>query len=203
MATMLYVIVDPAAGAVRWVNAGHPAPLMVVNGEPGFLDGAGSVPLGVLPFPTYEEASARMDPGSTLLLYTDGLVERPGENIDDGMAELAARVREAPEDPDGLCDHLPRRSSPRAARRTTWRCSRSEPAGPRPLQRRVPGRAGVARADAEHAAPLAQPRRRGGARDRGDRHRLRGGGHERDRARGDERRHALRGRAAATAARWR
>jgi PAS domain S-box-containing protein len=106
MATMLYVIVDPAASAVRWVNAGHPAPLMVVDGEPRFLDRGGSVPLGVLPFPTYEEVSARMDPGSTLLLYTDGLVERPGENIDDGMAELAARVREAPDDPDGLCDHL-------------------------------------------------------------------------------------------------
>jgi PAS domain S-box-containing protein len=106
MATMLYVIVDPAASAVRWVNAGHPPPLMVVDGEPRFLEGGGSVPIGVLPFPTYEEVSTRMDPGSTLLLYTDGLVERPGANIDDGMAELAARVREAPEDPDGLCDHL-------------------------------------------------------------------------------------------------
>jgi anti-sigma regulatory factor (Ser/Thr protein kinase) len=106
MATMLYVIVDPAASAVRWVNAGHPAPLMITGGEPHFLEGAGSVPLGVLPFPTYEEVSARMDPGSTLLLYTDGLVERPGENIDDGMARLAARVRESPEDPNALCDHL-------------------------------------------------------------------------------------------------
>jgi PAS domain S-box-containing protein len=106
MATMLYVIVDPAASAVRWVNAGHPAPLMITDGEPHFLEGAGSVPLGVLPFPTYEEVSVRMDPGSTLLLYTDGLVERPGENIDDGMARLAARVRGAPEDPNALCDHL-------------------------------------------------------------------------------------------------
>jgi PAS domain S-box-containing protein len=106
MATMLYVVVDPAAGAVHWVNAGHPPPLMIAHGEPLFLEGASSVPLGVLPFPTYEEVSARMEPGSTLLLYTDGLVERPGENIDHGMAQLAARVREAPEDPDGLCDHL-------------------------------------------------------------------------------------------------
>ena len=106
MATMLYVIVDPAASSVRWVNAGHPAPLMVVAGAPAFLQGGGSVPLGVLPFPTYEEVSAPMTPGSTLLLYTDGLVERPGENIDDGMAELAARVGEAPADPDALCDYL-------------------------------------------------------------------------------------------------
>lgn len=106
MATMLYVIVDPAASRVHWVNAGHPAPLMLVDGEPEFLAGASSVPLGVLPFPTYEQVSAPMLPGSTLLLYTDGLVERPGENIDHGMTELAARVQEAPEDPDGLCDHL-------------------------------------------------------------------------------------------------
>jgi PAS domain S-box-containing protein len=106
MATMLYVIVDPAANVVRWVNAGHPAPLMVVDGEPQFLEGAGSVPLGVLPFPTYEEVSTRMDPGSSLVLYTDGLVERPGEHIDDGMAQLAARVREAADEPDALCDHL-------------------------------------------------------------------------------------------------
>ena len=106
MATMLYAIVDPAASVVRWVNAGHPAPLMIVDGLPRFLEGAGSVPLGVLPFPTYAEVTTAMDPGSALLLYTDGLVERPGEHIDDGMAELAARVREAPEDPDGLCDHL-------------------------------------------------------------------------------------------------
>ena len=106
MATMLYVIVDPAASQIRWVNAGHPAPLMLVRGEPSFLEGAASVPLGVLPFPTYQEASASMDPGGTLLLYTDGLVERPGENIDDGMAELASRMREGPDDPDELCDHL-------------------------------------------------------------------------------------------------
>jgi anti-sigma regulatory factor (Ser/Thr protein kinase) len=79
---------------------------MIADGEPRFLEGAGSVPLGVLPFPTYQEVSAPMDPGSTLLLYTDGLVERPGVNIDDGMAELAARVREAPDDPNALCDHL-------------------------------------------------------------------------------------------------
>jgi anti-sigma regulatory factor (Ser/Thr protein kinase) len=91
---------------VRWVNAGHPAPLMIVNGEPRFLEGPGSVPLGVLPFPSYEEASSPMAPGSTLVLYTDGLVERPGEHIDDGMARLAERVREAPDEPQELCDHL-------------------------------------------------------------------------------------------------
>ena len=106
MATMLYVIVDPAASTVRWVNAGHPPPLVISGGEVRFLEGDASVPLGVLPFPTYEEVTAPMNPGDALLLYTDGLVERPGEHLDLGLRELAARVREAPGDPQGLLDHL-------------------------------------------------------------------------------------------------
>jgi len=106
MATMLYVIVDPAASTVRWVNAGHPPPLVISGGEVRFLQGDASVPLGVLPFPTYEEVTAPMNPGDALLLYTDGLVERPGEHLDLGLRELAARVREAPGDPQGLLDHL-------------------------------------------------------------------------------------------------
>ena len=106
MATMLYVIVDPAASTVRWVNAGHPPPLVISGEEVRFLEGDASVPLGVLPFPTYEEVTAPMNPGDALLLYTDGLVERPGEHLDLGLRELAARVREAPGDPQGLLDHL-------------------------------------------------------------------------------------------------
>jgi anti-sigma regulatory factor (Ser/Thr protein kinase) len=60
----------------------------------------------VLPFPTYAEVTAPMEPGTAIVLYTDGLIERPGDHIDDGLAELAERVREAPEDPAGLLDHL-------------------------------------------------------------------------------------------------
>ena len=63
MATMLYAIVDPAASAVRWVNAGHPPPLLIGGGDAEFLQGDASVPLGVLPFPTYEEVSAPLEPG--------------------------------------------------------------------------------------------------------------------------------------------
>ena len=106
MATMLYVIVDPAASTVRWVNAGHPPPLVISGGEPRFLTGDASVPLGVLPFPTYAEVTAPMDPGDTLLLYTDGLVERPGEHLDEGLAQLAACVSEAPDDPQAFLDHV-------------------------------------------------------------------------------------------------
>ena len=73
---------------------------------PQFLEGGASVPLGVLPFPVYEERSTELRPGGTVVLYTDGLVERPGAHIDDGMARLASVVGEAPPDPERLCDHL-------------------------------------------------------------------------------------------------
>jgi PAS domain S-box-containing protein len=106
MATMLYVIVDPAASTVRWVNAGHPPPIVIGGPEVHFLQGEASVPLGVLPFPTYEEVMAPLDPGQSLLLYTDGLVERPGEHLDDGLAQLAACVRDAPDGPQALLDHV-------------------------------------------------------------------------------------------------
>jgi PAS domain S-box-containing protein len=107
MVTLLYVVVDPTDGVARWVNAGHPPPLLLGgNGRPQFLEGGTSVPLGVMPFPSYEEMSADMAPGSTLVLYTDGLVEVPGAHIDDGMSRLAEQVREAPEEPKALCDYL-------------------------------------------------------------------------------------------------
>jgi PAS domain S-box-containing protein len=107
MVTLLYVMVDPVDGTARWVNAGHLPPLLVGgNGGPRFLEGGSSVPLGVVPFPAYEEASAAMRPGSTLVLYTDGLVEVPGAHIDDGLSRLVEQVRSAPGDPKALCEHL-------------------------------------------------------------------------------------------------
>jgi PAS domain S-box-containing protein len=107
MATLLYVVVDPAEGQLRWVNAGHPPPLLVVGeGLPHFLEGENAVPLGVLPFPTFEELSISLDPGGTIVLYTDGLVERPGKHIDEGLGLLADVVRRNSGTPDELCDYL-------------------------------------------------------------------------------------------------
>jgi anti-sigma regulatory factor (Ser/Thr protein kinase) len=107
MATLLYLVLDPADGTVRWVNAGHLPPLLVVGDRLAhFMEGGRSVPLGVMPFPSYEEVSSQLDPGGTVVLYTDGLVERPGDHIDNGLARLAGAVRDAPAEPERLCDHL-------------------------------------------------------------------------------------------------
>jgi PAS domain S-box-containing protein len=107
MATLLYVVVDPSDGTLRWVNSGHMPPLLVSeDGPPRFLEGGRAVPLGVMPFPSFEEVSVGIEPAATVVLFTDGLVERPGEHIDDGLARLASGVSEAPGSPDALCDHL-------------------------------------------------------------------------------------------------
>src|ERR671922_587937 len=107
MATLIYVIIDPSEGSVRWVNAGHMPPLLVVGDRmPHFLEGGRSVPLGVLPFPSFEENSVEVHPGASVVLYTDGLVERAGSHIDEGLAELAEVVKGAPAEPNQLCDHL-------------------------------------------------------------------------------------------------
>jgi PAS domain S-box-containing protein len=107
MATLLYMVLDPADGTVRWVNAGHLPPLLVVGDRLAhFMEGGRSVPLGVMPFPSYDEVTSQLDPGGTVVLYTDGLVERPGDHIDNGLARLAGAVREAPAEPEHLCDHL-------------------------------------------------------------------------------------------------
>jgi serine phosphatase RsbU (regulator of sigma subunit)/anti-sigma regulatory factor (Ser/Thr protein kinase) len=105
MATLIYVVVDPVAGQLHLVNAGHPPPLLLSEGRPPqFLEGGSSVPLGVLPFPDFEEVSVGVDQGATVVLYTDGLVERPGEHIDIGLDGLAEVVRGASTDPQQLCD---------------------------------------------------------------------------------------------------
>ncbi|GLW91279.1 SpoIIE family protein phosphatase [Actinokineospora globicatena] len=92
---------DYATGRLCWSLAGHPPPL-VVDGEPRYLTGAAGAVLGVAGRAPYREAEAVLAPGTSVLLYTDGLVERPGVVIDEGLSRLAdvagAAVDLAPDD---------------------------------------------------------------------------------------------------------
>jgi serine phosphatase RsbU (regulator of sigma subunit)/anti-sigma regulatory factor (Ser/Thr protein kinase) len=107
MATLVLAVFDPVDGQLSWVNAGHPPPLTLdADGRPSFLDGARSVPLGVLPFPGYEEASVVVSSGGAVVLYTDGLIERRGEHLDTGMAMLASAAAAGELAADALCDRL-------------------------------------------------------------------------------------------------
>ena len=80
----------PRAGCV-YACAGHPWPVYVTaDGTAELLQGGRGVPLGCLPEPQYREAVVDLEPGATLLLYTDGLTERRGEDMDAALERLRA-----------------------------------------------------------------------------------------------------------------
>lgn len=88
--TAACLVLDTRDGSVRWARAGHLPPLVVESHVARYLDDAHGCVLGIPGVPPCEEGTARIGSGSTVLLYTDGLVERRDETIDDGLARLAA-----------------------------------------------------------------------------------------------------------------
>lgn len=106
LATVVYALLEPG-GVLRYAAAGHPPPLVVrADGTTAFLDGGRSPLLGVELVEPRPEGCAELGPGDTLILYTDGLVERPGDTIDAGLATLARRAAEGPRDLARLTDAL-------------------------------------------------------------------------------------------------
>jgi anti-sigma regulatory factor (Ser/Thr protein kinase) len=107
IATLIYLVVDPRSGRVSFASAGHLPPLVRgPDGQARYLEGGDFVPLGVLPFGGYTAGTAELEPGSTIFLYTDGLVEERGMSIDDGLERLRAAIEVGPADPHALCDYL-------------------------------------------------------------------------------------------------
>ncbi|MEV5174368.1 SpoIIE family protein phosphatase [Streptomyces flaveolus] len=105
-ATMVLARYSPEQQVLAWAQAGHPPPLLVRRGEVRFLDRPGGMLLGATASPAYESRELRLEPGDRLLLYTDGLVERPGEGLDAGFARLAEAVRAHGRGESGSLDAL-------------------------------------------------------------------------------------------------
>jgi PAS domain S-box-containing protein len=107
MVTMLYIVLDLDTLDGRLVNAGHPPPLVVNGDVASFLDAPPGPPLGMGGHPRFTETSVRIEPGSTLVLYTDGLVDRRDLALDEGLERLVRIAGEhAASDAEGLCDLL-------------------------------------------------------------------------------------------------
>ncbi|MFE3025727.1 SpoIIE family protein phosphatase [Nocardia tengchongensis] len=88
--TVCAAILDPVRGLVRYSNAGHMPPVLAEPGRPGrLLEGGRAFPLATFDIPRRPEATTAMAPGATLVLFTDGLVEQRGVDIDDRFVELA------------------------------------------------------------------------------------------------------------------
>ncbi|MEV5145383.1 SpoIIE family protein phosphatase [Streptomyces sp. NPDC052727] len=109
-ATCLYAEADLSTGVVQVVRAGHIDPLVRhSDGSCARIGVEGGLPLGLsaefgrLEYPV---ATLELDPGHTLLLCTDGLVEQPGTDLDDGMRGLVALVCDGPHEVSDLADRL-------------------------------------------------------------------------------------------------
>ena len=107
MTTVILGILEPATGTLRYTNAGHPPPLLVgPDGTARFLADPPSPPMGVLASPRYPEHTTVLEPGSTIVLYTDGLVEEPSEVLDVGLDRLLQAGRGAGADVAATCERL-------------------------------------------------------------------------------------------------
>src|SRR4029077_4314226 len=100
IATLIYLVINPRNSHMTFASAGHLPPLVCgPDGTARYLAGGEFVPLGVLPFGGFTAGEAVIEPGSTILLYTDGLVEERGISIEDALERLRAAIEVAPDDP--------------------------------------------------------------------------------------------------------
>lgn len=109
LATATIVVIDPATGDVRVASAGHPPVCRVpTQGRGELLEVEPWPPLGAVPVDRLEppvETVLRMAPGESLVLYSDGLVERRAEVLDVGLDRLTG-LATGGKDPDALCEAL-------------------------------------------------------------------------------------------------
>jgi GAF domain-containing protein/anti-sigma regulatory factor (Ser/Thr protein kinase) len=107
IATVLFLIIDASKGTVSLSRAGHPPPaLRTAGGEIRFLETGNTLPLGIDDRVKADEAEYPVNAGDTLLLFTDGLVERRRESINTGFDRLRDAFATAPAEVDELCDYI-------------------------------------------------------------------------------------------------
>jgi anti-anti-sigma factor len=104
MATIIYAVLDPDARTLSFASAGHPPPLLIgPEGPASYLMEGRSPPLGVTKA-AHAEATVTIRPGSTIVLYTDGLIEGRLGSIDESMEALRTAIEGHHGDLDSLCD---------------------------------------------------------------------------------------------------
>jgi len=98
LATVACVAYHPRTGELEYASAGHPPPLLIPpDGPSRFLEHPLGLPIGVIPDATFERRRITLAPGSTLLLFTDGLVEDRDLPIGDGLERLREAIGTDPD----------------------------------------------------------------------------------------------------------
>jgi sigma-B regulation protein RsbU (phosphoserine phosphatase) len=102
MATVAYAVLDPVSGQLAISSAGHLPPVIAAPGRHGALaEIAVDPPIGVTSPSARQVTTLTLVPGTVVCLYTDGLVERRHEHIDDGLTRLCQAV--TPQPPENVC----------------------------------------------------------------------------------------------------
>jgi hypothetical protein len=108
IATVFALSLDPRSGEATYARAGHPPALVrMPDGTVTELSGEGAPPIGWRADLPIAANSASLSPGSTVLLYTDGLIERREYDIDVAIQRLKDAFAAAPDDPQQIVDSLP------------------------------------------------------------------------------------------------
>jgi serine phosphatase RsbU (regulator of sigma subunit)/PAS domain-containing protein len=106
LGTAICGLYDPADQTLRWARAGHLPPILVRDGKAEELPLPEGLLLGADPDASYAEELTALRLGDTLLLYTDGLIERRDESIDDAIASLLRAASRPVGEISGYVDHL-------------------------------------------------------------------------------------------------
>jgi anti-sigma regulatory factor (Ser/Thr protein kinase)/putative methionine-R-sulfoxide reductase with GAF domain len=93
MATAAYAVLDTSTQTVRFANAGHLPPIVTGPDTARLLEVPPAPPLGAMPYGSCPEHELTLGREETIVLYTDGLVERPGIPLDDGIDRLLEVIR--------------------------------------------------------------------------------------------------------------
>ncbi|MFI1393556.1 SpoIIE family protein phosphatase [Streptomyces sp. NPDC020681] len=93
-ATAVCALYDPADRSLCWASAGHLPLLLLRAGRARVLDPPRDILLGAMPHASYREITTQLKPGDTLLLFTDGLIERRHGGLDEGLATLLRSAEE-------------------------------------------------------------------------------------------------------------
>ena len=116
MATAAYAVFNPEDGTLRFATAGHPPPVIAAGARSRVAEITPAVPLGAYPYARYVDHELKLADSEMFVLYTDGLVERPGLELDAGIDQLLGVIRDAPT-PEGACllaiEHLVPPEGPR------------------------------------------------------------------------------------------
>jgi serine phosphatase RsbU (regulator of sigma subunit)/anti-sigma regulatory factor (Ser/Thr protein kinase) len=116
MATVIYATLNLNTWEVRIARAGHPYPVLIrAEGGAELVSNGGGPPIGTVGGHVYDEQTLTLSAGETLVLYTDGLIERRGQRLSDGEAALLEVAATAPDEPELKCQAITTRLTEDAA----------------------------------------------------------------------------------------